>query len=71
MWNRNQRTTEIFVKRKPSVVNNIGLGSKILNFNCKGSNVEPYNCGTKKNKSDFYKVEVIVCNDNFDYYSFK
>lgn len=52
-------------------MNNINLGGKILNFNCKSSDVEPYHCGTRKNKGDFFKVEVISFIDNFDYYSCK
>lgn len=46
-----------FVKIEPSIMNNINLGGKILNFNFKGNNVEPYNCGSRKKKGDFLRLK--------------
>lgn len=35
------------LKIKPLIMNNTDLGGKMLSFDCKGTNVEPYNCVTK------------------------
>lgn len=50
---KNQRFTETFVKIKTSIMNNTDLGGKMLNFHCKDTDMEPYNCGTKKLRVSF------------------